>query len=48
MFISRLRPATAFFVAIGLAMIATIAQADPAGKWRIEFGSHADSVASNA
>jgi hypothetical protein len=42
MSISRLRPATAFFVAIGHAMIATIAQADPAGKWRIEFGSHAD------
>ena len=30
------------FAAISLAMIATIAQADPSGKWRIEFGSHAD------
>ncbi len=39
---SRLRPMVAVLAAISLATIATIAQADPAGKWRVKFGSHAD------
>lgn len=39
---SNLKPAVTVIVAIGMSILATIAQADPAGKWRIEFGSHAD------
>lgn len=42
MTISRIRPVIAVLAAISLATIATLAQADPAGKWRIEFGDHAD------
>ncbi len=42
MVISKLKPAATGLAAFGLAMLATIAQADPAGKWRIEFGSRAD------
>jgi microcystin degradation protein MlrC len=32
---------TAFAVGICMASFAAAAQADPAGKWRVEFGSHA-------
>jgi hypothetical protein len=39
---SRISPALALLATIGLATIATIAQADPTGKWRIEFGDRAD------
>ncbi len=42
MTISRLRPAIAVLAAMSLATIATIAQADPAGKWRVEFSDRAD------
>jgi len=39
---SNLKPPVTVLAAIGMTVLATIAQADPAGKWRIEFGSHAD------
>jgi hypothetical protein len=39
---SNRKPAVTVFAAFGMTVLATIAQADPAGKWRIEFGSHAD------
>ena len=34
---------TALAAVICLGSLAAAAQADPAGKWRVEFGSHADS-----
>ena len=33
---------TAIAAAVCMASFAAAAQADPAGKWRVEFGSHAD------
>lgn len=39
---SKLRPVMLGVAAISFGILATIAQADPAGKWRIEFGSRAD------
>jgi hypothetical protein len=42
MTISNHKPAGTVLAAFGMAVLATIAQADPAGKWRIEFASHAD------
>jgi hypothetical protein len=42
MFSSKLRPVMTLVAAICVGTLTTIAQADPAGKWRIEFGSRAD------
>lgn len=42
MSISRLKPAMAVVAAICLGAIATVAQADPAGKWRIQFDDRPD------
>jgi len=36
----RLRPAMAVVAAIGIGMITTLAQADPAGKWRVGFNGY--------
>ncbi len=39
---SLFRPAAATIAAICILVSATIAQADPAGKWRVAFSSRAD------
>ncbi len=39
---SMLRIAATAIAAVGIAWVGTVAQADPAGKWRIELDDHAD------